>query len=145
MPRLMSVAYTEAAVLDRTKTVTRRLGWRHAEPGQRVVLCRKVMGRKAGEPLHRLVVVQFEDVRRERLDLMLTERTYGLAECDREGFPELNPESFLHTYFTKAQGVELDTEVTRIRWSYLEDACLVCGLTMDEAPTCTHVVAVERL
>jgi hypothetical protein len=27
MPRLMSVALTEAAVRDRRKTVTRRLGW----------------------------------------------------------------------------------------------------------------------
>ena len=27
MPRLMSVAHTEASVVDRTKTETRRLGW----------------------------------------------------------------------------------------------------------------------
>ncbi len=42
--RLMSVSLTEAAVRDRTKTVTRRLGWLFLRVGDRVTLCRKVMG-----------------------------------------------------------------------------------------------------
>ena len=49
MARLMSVAFTEAAVRNRSKTVTRRKGWLFLKPGDRLTLCRKVMGRKAGE------------------------------------------------------------------------------------------------
>ena len=55
MPRLMSVAFTEDAVRARRKTVTRRKGWwedkrgrRILQPGDRLTLCRKVMGRKPG-------------------------------------------------------------------------------------------------
>ncbi len=50
MARLMSVAFTEQAVRDRAKTVTRRKGWLFLTTGQRLTLCRKVMGRKPGEP-----------------------------------------------------------------------------------------------
>lgn len=39
MPRLMSVAFTEQAVRDRTKTVTRRKGWTFLKPGDRLTLC----------------------------------------------------------------------------------------------------------
>ena len=52
MPRLMSVSLTEQAVVERRKTVTRRLGWwedrngrRLLKPGDRLTLCRKVRGR----------------------------------------------------------------------------------------------------
>lgn len=48
----MSVALTEQAVVERRKTVTRRLGWwedkngrRLLKPGDQLTLCRKVMGR----------------------------------------------------------------------------------------------------
>lgn len=49
----MSVSLTEDAVRDRRKTVTRRLGWKFLEAGDRLTLCRKVMGRRKGEPLVR--------------------------------------------------------------------------------------------
>jgi len=51
MSRLMSVALTEQAVRDRRKTVTRRLGWKFLASGDRLTLCRKVRGRKPGEPI----------------------------------------------------------------------------------------------
>lgn len=60
MSRLMSVSLTEQAVLERRKTVTRRLGWRFLKPGDRLTLCRKVMGRKPGEPLVRICDVEVE-------------------------------------------------------------------------------------
>lgn len=128
MSRLISVAYTAEQVIARTKTVTRRLGWwedrrgrRIVHPGDQLTCCRKVMGRKPGEPLVRLAQVEVVDVRRERLSLMIEHRAYGLAECDREGFPELNPETFIDRYFVQAQGIPADAEVTRIQWRYLED------------------------
>lgn len=48
MSRLMSVALTERAVIERRKTVTRRLGWVFLKPGDRLTLCRKVMGQALG-------------------------------------------------------------------------------------------------
>jgi protein gp37 len=70
MSRLMSVSFTEQAVIERRKTVTRRKGWTFLKPGDRLTLCRKVMGRK-GAPLVRLAEVEVVDVRRQRLDLLV--------------------------------------------------------------------------
>ena len=114
MSRLMSVAFTEQAVRDRTKTVTRRKGWQFAQPGDRLTLCRKVMGRKPGEPLVRICDVEVLDVRRERLD------TITADEVAREGFPGMTPQAFIHEFFWIAQGIPEDAEVTRIEWRYLD-------------------------
>lgn len=127
MARLMSVAMTEQAVIERHKTVTRRKGWwvdkngRHLlKPGDRLVLCRKVMGRKPGEPLVRLAEVEVVDVRREPLRTLLSHRTeWAAREMVREGFPDMNPRVFVDAFFVAAQGMTLDDDVTRIEWRYL--------------------------
>ena len=115
MPRLMSVALTEDAVRGRRKTVTRRLGWTFIKAGDRLTLCRKVMGRKKGEPLVRLAEVEIVDVRRERLD------TIGAEDVVREGFPDWWPPASFVDFFTKSMKCAPDTEVTRIEWRYLEE------------------------
>lgn len=109
----MSVSLTEPAVMARSKTVTRRLGWLHAKPGMRLTLCRKVMGRKAGEPLVRLAQVEVVDVRRERLDAIEQDDVW------REGFTT-DVETFV-AFFTEHMRCQPDTEVTRIEWRYVED------------------------
>lgn len=113
MPRLMSVAYTEHAVRRRTKTVTRRKGWAFLRPGDRITLCRKVMGRKPGEPLVRIADVEIVDVRREPL------RAITAEDVALEGFPELSPAAFIDRFFVQAQGIAPDAVVTRIEWRYL--------------------------
>lgn len=115
MPRLMSVAFTEQAVRDRTKTVTRRKGWEFLQPGDRLTLCRKVMGRKPGEPLERIADVEVVSVRREQLDLI------NPRDVDREGFPGMTPEEFVRTFFIEAQGMRGSDTVTRIEWRYLDE------------------------
>ena len=102
MARLMSVAFTEQAVRNRAKTVTRRKGWRCARPGHRLCLCRKVMGRKPGEPLVRLAEVEIVSVRREVL------KTITPDEVAREGFPGMHPLDFVHEFFVEAQRMEPD-------------------------------------
>lgn len=116
MSRLMSVSLTEQAVIERRKTVTRRLGWKFLKPGDRLTLCRKVMGRKPGEPLVRLAEVEVIDVRRERLDRI---GAYGRAETAREGFDGWWPGRFVD-FFTFHMGCTPDAEVTRIEWRYLD-------------------------
>ena len=121
MPRLMSVAFTEQAVRERRKTVTRRKGWwtdKHGKrllwPGDRLTLCRKVMGRKPGEPLVRIAEVEVVSVCREQLI-----NAAHFLEMDREGCGHLTFGEFVERYF-KPQGLGLRDYVTRIEWRYLD-------------------------
>ena len=114
MPRLMSVAFTEQAVRDRTKTVTRRNGWKFLVVGDRLTLCRKVMGRKPDEPLIRIADVEVISVRREPLHAITK------AEVSLEGFPGMSPAEFVRRFFVEAQGLSPDAEITRIEWRYLD-------------------------
>lgn len=141
MSRLMSVAFTEQAVIERRKTVTRRKGWwldkngrRLLHPGDRLTLCRKVMGRKPGEPLVRLAEVEVVDVRREPLcavggpyEIVTTEPEpwrvrAGIVwpELIAEGFPDMDPHEFMKRYFWDAQRIGPMDDVTRIEWRYLD-------------------------
>jgi hypothetical protein len=140
MPRHMSVAYTEDAVRNRTKNVTRRKGWTFLKSGDRLTLCRKVMGRKKGEPLVKVAEVEVVSVRREPLtslgkchcwDDHAPGTTYSEKEVAREGFPGMDPDEFVHRFFVEAQGMKRDDEVTRIEWRYLDDEVL-----SDHAETC---------
>lgn len=132
MSRLMSVAFTEDAVRERRKTVTRRKGWTFLKPGDRLTLCRKVMGRKKGEPLVRIAEVEVVSVRRESLGHLFGDSAkptrfrepYPTEEMEREGFPGMDPASFVLRYFTAAQGIGPADEVTRIEWRYLDEVDL---------------------
>lgn len=129
----MSVAFTEQAVRERRKTVTRRKGWWTDKRGQRIVhrgdrltLCRKVMGRKPGEPPVRICDVEIVSVRREPLRFVSIP-----GELAREGFLEWEQPApgeprefdgavlFMETYF-RPQGIGYEDDVTRIEWRYLD-------------------------
>lgn len=112
MPRLMSVSLTEDAVRERRKTVTRRLGWEHLKVGERLTLCRKVMGRRPGEPLVRICDVEVIEVRRERLDAVT------LADVAREGFRGYDVDAFVE-FFCREMSCTPETTLTRIEWRYL--------------------------
>lgn len=145
MSRLMSVALTEQSVVERRKTVTRRLGWwenkngkRLLLPGDRLTLCRKVMGRKAGEPVVRLADVEIIGVTREILNSIEDE------DVEREGFAlddlaDFDPGCFSPNYctpggcdcgrlgtaflrfFAHHMKCQPDGLVTRIEWRYLDE------------------------
>lgn len=121
MPRLMSVALTEQAVRDRRKTVTRRLGWwedKHGrflvKRGDRLTLCRKVMGRKAGEPLVRICNVEVVSVSRVVLSHITADEVLS------EGFEHGNPGEFV-AMFAREMRCKPNAYVTRIEWRYLPD------------------------
>ncbi|WP_280264659.1 hypothetical protein [Nocardia wallacei] len=111
----MSVSLTEPQVRDRSKTVTRRMGWLALQPGTRLTLCRKVMGRRQGEPLVRIVDVEVLAVRRERLDSITAE------EVAAEGFPGMSPAEFVAFFCNSHKGCTPASEVTRIQWRYLDE------------------------
>lgn len=108
----MSVSLTEQAVVERRKTVTRRLGWLFLKPGDTLTLCRKVMGRKPGEPIVRLAEVRVVSVRREPL-WKITDDDVTL-----EGFYPASALWFVD-FFCEEMRVLPTTLVTRIEWEYL--------------------------
>ena len=116
MSRLMSVALTEQAVRERRKTVTRRLGWAGLQPGTRLTLCRKVMGRRRRdggvEPLVRIAEVEVVSVRREPLSAI------GPDETALEGLPDMTAGAFVE-FFCEHMRCSPDDIVTRIEWRYL--------------------------
>lgn len=115
MSRLMSVSLTEDQVRARTKTVTRRLGWRSIHVGDRLTLCRKVMGRRNGEPLVRIC-----DVEVIHISLVTVSTPVDDQEAAREGFPDWSWDEFV-AFFCEHMKCTPETVVRRIEWRYLED------------------------
>jgi hypothetical protein len=78
--RNISFSLTTAQIRDRSKTVTRRMGWRNLKVGERLQGCEKCMGRRNGEPLVKLAVIEVVSVRREKLNTLL-----GVCQSDVPG------------------------------------------------------------
>lgn len=125
MPRLMSVALTEQAVVERRKTVTRRLGWYKIKPGDRLQLVRKSMGRRRADgtvdPLVRLALVEVVATEVVRLDGPRLDD----VDVAAEGFAGWTPAQFVEM-FTTAMRCVAHHPVNRIEWRYL-DVCPRCG------------------
>lgn len=83
--RLMSFTHTADAMRWRLKTVTRRAGWRNLKAGDRLLAVVKARGRKPGEPLDVLGVIEVVRKSREPLSAITA------AEVEREGFGDLPP------------------------------------------------------
>jgi hypothetical protein len=114
MPRLMAVSLTEPQVRARAKTVTRRTGWRMLSTGDHLALCRKVMGRRRGEPLERIATVEVTSIRREPLNAITA------ADVVAEGFPQWSPAQFVDFFCRTHRSAGPGTEITRIQWRYLD-------------------------
>lgn len=82
------------------------------KPGDELTLCPKVRGRRAGEPLERIVTVEVVSVRREPLSAITA------ADTIAEGFPSMSPQEFVEFFCATHKGVQPDTEITRIEWAY---------------------------
>lgn len=115
--RNISFALTEPQFLDGSKNVTRRLGWLHLKPGDRLMGVRKAMGLKPGEKIVRLGAIEVVSVRREPL-LAMTHKAvdYGASECRREGFPDMHPAEFVDFFCSTHKGCTPETVVTRIEF-----------------------------
>lgn len=118
MARNISFALTTPQFRDRTKTVTRRLGWKFLKPGDVLCGCVKCMGLKPGEKLERLGLIRVVDASREPLRTMQRYPKYGEMEAKREGFPGMSGADFV-SMFCEHMSCTPDTEVTRIEFEYL--------------------------
>jgi hypothetical protein len=128
----MSVSHTTQAVIERRKTVTRRLGWKFLKPGDRLTLCRKVQGRRRRdgtvEPLERLAEVEIANIAIMPLDLSfisypgdIEREGVSVEEWDRYRYDPWAPLDLAWIkWFAATMGCEPATQITRIEWRYLD-------------------------
>lgn len=125
---------TTEQVRNRTKDVTRRLGWLDLKPGERLQGCVKCMGRRKGEPLEKLAVIEVVNARREMLGALtrhmetgaltlVKEGSYLMSEaqdeCRREGFPHFTPAQFVEMFCQSHKGCTQHKTITRIEFKYV--------------------------
>lgn len=114
MPRNMSFMLTTDQIINKTKTVTRRLGWRFLRPGDLVMACRKCQGIPKGGKIERLGLIRVISTRLEPLAEITKE------DCVKEGFPRLTPHDFTEM-FKKEMKCGKNEIVNRIEFEYMED------------------------
>ena len=113
--RNMSFFHTQQQILDQTKTVTRRLGWKFLQSGDIVQPVVKGQGLKKGEKVKQLgCPIRIITVRREWLSHV--RRPW---EMYKEGFPKISSEEFMEM-FRKINNLKEDVLITRIEFEYTE-------------------------
>lgn len=113
--RNMSFYHTTEQIRNRSKTVTRRLGWAFLKPGDRVRAVVKGRGLKKGQKVEPLAVL--EVVSNTPVLLMDMDR----KDLAREGFPDQTVPEFV-MFFCKSMKVDPDQVVNRIEFRYIEEA-----------------------
>lgn len=112
MPSNISFMLTTRQVRNKTKTVTRRLGWKKLKPGQILNACEKCQGIKAGERIVVICQIRVVSTRWEPLSAITQE------DVALEGFPEMSPVDFIR-FFADANKCSADELVNRIEFEYL--------------------------
>lgn len=122
MPRNMSFALTTEQIKNRTKTVTRRVGWDFLQPGDIVNACVKCMGLKPGEKVQRLAQIRVVSTRFEPLYRLIDQPEYGAVEAAKEGFDGWTGDQFVDMFLdhTPAKFGE-STLVNRIEFEYVQE------------------------
>ena len=109
----MSFAMTTHQVRAKTKTVTRRFGWRHAKPGDIYQPVEKCMGLKPGEKMVKIGgPIEVVSTRSEPLNAITK------ADCILEGFPDWDPELFIAMMIKHYRCHPLE-QINRIEFKYL--------------------------
>jgi hypothetical protein len=119
--RNMSFALTVGAMENKTKTVTRRLGWAFLKPGDLVWAVDKSLGLKKGEMPRRLSLIRIADIRREPLDKLIDFPKYGEEELIKEGIDLTlwTPVTFV-AWFCNQCKVGPSEVITRIEFEHLD-------------------------
>ena len=104
---------TKKQIKDRTKTVSRRLGWAFLKPGDIVNAVEKGMGLKKGEKVKKICQIWIMSTRREPLDEITHE------ECVKEGFPDMSPQNFIDMFCRLNKIKKSSRPVNRIEFKYI--------------------------
>lgn len=115
----MSFALTSEQYKNKTKTVTRRNGWKHIKIGVPMNGVNKCMGFRKGEkPVifgqHIPISSHWEPLRR-----VIDEPEYGKQEMILEGFPDWEPKQFVEMYCNHNKCTP-ETLVNRIEFEHAE-------------------------
>ena len=108
----MSFMLTTEQIRDRTKTVTRRLGWKNLKKGTIINACEKCQGLKKGEKVKVLCKIRVTDVRKEALNKITD------ADCIREGFPHMTASEFIQMFKINMKCGDMAI-VSRIEFEYI--------------------------
>ena len=115
--RNMSFALTTQQILDQTKTVTRRKGWRFLKPGDLLQPVHKTQGLRKGEKITRLVPpIRVVGTSEERLASIYNH----VGDVAKEGFLGWTCEQFIKFVCEKCK-MHRDGTVTRIEFEYTEE------------------------
>jgi hypothetical protein len=119
--RNMSFMLTTQQIRDRTKKVTRRVGWWNLKPGDLVCAVVKGMGLRKGEKVERLCTIRIVSTKPELLNEMLLRDLYGRSEVILEGFPNLTPTGFVRMFCESHSKCTPTTMVNRIEFEYVDE------------------------
>lgn len=114
MPRNMSFSKTVDQVRSRTKTVTRRQGWRFLKRGDILWAVEKGMGLKKGEKVKRICQIRVLSVLRQPVYYIFSDP----SDIRREGFPGMLPSEFVRMYCDMNRCAPEDW-CTRIEFEYV--------------------------
>jgi len=112
MPRNMSFMLTTEQIRNRTKTVTRRLGWWFLKPGDIVNAVEKGMGLKKGEKVKRICQIRVVSTRKECVAYI------SMSDIIKEGFGNVPLEDFINL-FCEHNDCNPYTIVNRIEFEYI--------------------------
>ena len=118
--RRMAFSHTSPQILDRSKTVTRRTGWRYLKPGDLIEAVEKSRGLKKGERVRVLGVLRVVSVRFEPLSKLVTDARYAEDELPREGFPCWSRDDFIAMFLRVNALKSTAVTVTRVEFEYVQ-------------------------
>jgi hypothetical protein len=116
----MAFSHTAPQILDRSKTVTRRTGWRRLRAGDLLQAVEKSRGLKKGERVRQLAVLRVVNVRVEPLSRLVTDARYAEDELPREGFPCWSRDEFVAMFLRVNRLTSTAVKVTRVEFEYVE-------------------------
>lgn len=116
----MSFALTKYQYMTGTKTVTRRMGWKHLKAGDLFSAVEKSQGLKKGERVVIMGANKVISARWEPLRRMIDDPEYGKSEVILEGFPDLTPAEFIEFFCKTHKGCTPETLVHRIEFEKLK-------------------------
>lgn len=117
--RNMAFSITTQQMYEKTKSVTRRLGWSFLKPGDVVMAVEKGMGLKKGEKVKRIYPIEIVSIRGERLS------SITIDDVSREGFPQMNVPEFVRM-FAKSHRCDVHEMVNRIEFRPLAEPNTAC-------------------
>jgi hypothetical protein len=126
MPRNISFALTTEQVRNRTKTVTRRIGWKSLKAGDVLNACVKCQGLKRGEKPQRICQIRVVSVVQEPLWELVRNAAYGKSEAAKEGFPHMDGAEFVAMFCEHMRPPDgVVTRVTRIEFEYIDEVMVL--------------------